>query len=93
MFLFLLFETFISFIEITAMALFSLFVYEGWDSFTIIRNFLFCYFMGGFYIILQGLGLIYFKSSKDPLERISKIGYIQLCSINQRLNMNFMQNM
>ena len=52
-----------------------------------------CYYASGFYIILQGLGLIFIKSTKDPLERISKIGYLQLVSVNQHPNIEFMKNM
>ena len=37
----------------------------------------------GFYLIFQSFALIFSKKTRDPIERISKIGYLQLISINQ----------
>ena len=48
--------------------------------------------LGG-YIFFQALGIILIKKTRDPLERISKIGYLQLVSSNQKLNKEFMSNM
>ena len=39
-------------------------------------------FILGFNVILQSVGIIVLKPSRDPLERISYLGYMQLVSIN-----------
>ena len=51
------------------------------------------YIFGGGYVMIQSLGIIFVKKTRDPLERISKIGYLQLISSNQRVNEQFMTNM
>ena len=43
--------------------------------------------------MIQGLGINLVKKTRDPLERISKIGYLQLISSNQHINEQFMTNM
>ena len=40
----------------------------------------------GFGSFFQSIGIIYFKPTRDPLERISYLGYMNLVSINQRIN-------
>ena len=39
-------------------------------------------FILGFNVILQSVGILVLKPSRDPLERISYLGYMQLVSIN-----------
>ena len=51
------------------------------------------YIYSGYNTILQSIGVIYVKNTKDPLESISKLGLLQLVSINQRTNDNFMEGM
>ena len=46
----------------------------------------------GYYLLLQSLGIIYLKKAKDPFEGISYLGYLQLISIHQIVNKNFMEN-
>ena len=45
----------------------------------IIFIFYICYFP-----FIQALGLVFFKDSKDPLSKISKLDYLKIISINQR---------
>ena len=45
------------------------------------------------YVIFQALALIKFKQTKDPIEGISKLGYMQLVSTNQMVTEQFMENM
>ena len=47
----------------------------------------------GSYLILQSFSILYLKPSKDPLESITNLDYLQLLSINQRINEEFMKNM
>ena len=47
--------------------------------------------LGG-YLFMQAFAIIVVKQSKDPLEGISKIGYLQLISSFQRPNHDFMTN-
>lgn len=49
-------------------------------------------FCSGVYITLQAMGLILIKKTRDPLERISKLGYLKLVSINQVLTEEYMIN-
>ena len=51
------------------------------------------YQQSGYYVIIQSIGIIYLKQNKDPLENISKLGFMSLVSINQRANKTFMDNM
>ena len=46
----------------------------------------------GGYLVLQSFSIISLKPSKDPLESISNLDYLQLLSINQRINDDFLQN-
>ena len=46
----------------------------------------------GGYVMIQSIGIILVKKTRDPLERISKIGYLQLISSNQHNNEQFMTN-
>ena len=47
----------------------------------------------GLNVLFQSLGVIYLKPTRDPLERISYLGYMQLVSINQRINEEFLEVM
>ena len=47
----------------------------------------------GLYLMLQGLILIFLKQTRDPIERISKLGYFQLISINQKPTDSFINRM
>ena len=47
----------------------------------------------GFYLVLQSFSIIYLKPSKDPIEGISYLDYLQLLSINQRINKDFLQHL
>ena len=86
LFSFVLFEFIVGILEG-----FLIYYYKTWPELEAIVKLY--YNQCGAYIILQGLGLIFIKKTKDPLERISKIGYLQIISINQRLTPNFIENM
>lgn len=46
----------------------------------------------GGYVLIQSLGIIYVKKSRDAIDGISKIRFLQLYSIYQFPNQEFMQN-
>ena len=78
---FLIFEAFIQIFEIIIM--YFVVSYIKHENKSQIKNtkpiyyYIFlCYIGSGFYVVLQGMGLVFVKSTKDPLERISKIGYL-----------------
>ena len=46
----------------------------------------------GLYPVLQAIGIVYLKKTKDPLEGISKLDCLQIVSINQKITKNFLPN-
>ena len=49
--------------------------------------------ISGVYVLFQSIGVLWLKISIDPLEGISKLGYLQLISRNQRINPGFIENL
>ena len=56
---------------------------SGWDS---------VYNMNGIWLLQQAIGIVFIKKTKDPLEAVSKLGYLQLVSSNQKINYSIIEN-
>ena len=50
------------------------------------------YVISGVYVLFQSIGVLWLKMSIDPLEGISKLGYLHLISRNQRINLGFIES-
>ena len=69
---------FISF-ELTLFIISPLLLYFNTNDSRVITLIIYCQ---GYYTLMQSFGILYLKKLKDPLEGISKLGYLQLVSIN-----------